>query len=161
MLGCPAGFGRRRGCQPEPFDIQAHYTKAEYRVPVRDGKRLFTVVPRAQDLQQDLPGADDPHALWLRPLWRGHTRRAAFAVGRVPEERLCLRLPGRARPLACPRASGSKCGLRFPVKRSNADGTKSSDAYDSIEWMLKHLTGQTGASVSGGVRTLASMPLQL
>ncbi len=34
----------------EKFDIKAHYTKQEFRIPMRDGVRLFTIVyaPRIQ-----------------------------------------------------------------------------------------------------------------
>ena len=31
-----------RQAPPTDFDVRAHYTKYEYRIPMRDGKKLFT-----------------------------------------------------------------------------------------------------------------------
>ena len=35
--------------------IKAHYTKYEYRIPMRDGKRLFTAVYVPKDDSQNYP----------------------------------------------------------------------------------------------------------
>src|SRR3569623_773043 len=40
---------------PEPFDVKAKYTKYEYRIPMRDGKRLFTDVYIPKDQSQKYP----------------------------------------------------------------------------------------------------------
>ena len=34
---------RRPRCDPEDY-VRSHYTKYEFRIPMRDGKRLFTAV---------------------------------------------------------------------------------------------------------------------
>ena len=43
-----------------PPDIKANYTKYEYRIPMRDGKRLFTAVYVPK--QQKPNVSDSPHA---------------------------------------------------------------------------------------------------
>ncbi|HEY6248188.1 MAG TPA: hypothetical protein VIX17_29910, partial [Pyrinomonadaceae bacterium] len=35
--------------------VKAHYTKYEYRIPMRDGKRLFTAVYVPKDMSQAYP----------------------------------------------------------------------------------------------------------
>src|SRR5580765_341366 len=39
----------------ESYDIKAHYTKAEYRIPMRDGVKLFTSVYIPKDASQKYP----------------------------------------------------------------------------------------------------------
>src|SRR6266436_5056006 len=39
----------------EDFDIPAHYAKYEYRIPMRDGKRLFTAVYMPKDASEKFP----------------------------------------------------------------------------------------------------------
>src|SRR5436305_15125796 len=41
--------------KPEPFDIKAHYTKYEHRIPVRDGVHLFTSVYVPTDTSHPYP----------------------------------------------------------------------------------------------------------
>src|ERR1700738_2424914 len=53
VLTC-AGFGDVATAQP-PDDIKANYTKYEYRIPMRDGKRLFTAVYVPKDDSKTYP----------------------------------------------------------------------------------------------------------
>src|ERR1051326_5499173 len=39
----------------EPFDLKAHYDKAEYRIPMRDGVKLFVAVYTPKDKSQRYP----------------------------------------------------------------------------------------------------------
>ncbi|WP_409984044.1 CocE/NonD family hydrolase [Roseateles sp.] len=143
MLGCLLAPAGAVAAEPEPFDIQAHYTKAEYRVPVRDGKRLFTVVHAPKDLSKTYPvlmirtpygcgpyGVDTPGGL--------HSPSDEFLKSGYVF--VCQDVRGRYM------SEGEWVEMRpqVPVKRSNADVDESSDAYDSIEWMLKHLPGHNG-----------------
>src|SRR5579872_3530206 len=41
--------------KPTPYDIKANYTKYEYRIPMRDGKKLFTAVYVPKDQSQTYP----------------------------------------------------------------------------------------------------------
>src|SRR5579885_3083155 len=41
--------------RPEPFDVKAYYTKYEYRIPMRDGARLFTAVYVPKDTSHPYP----------------------------------------------------------------------------------------------------------
>src|SRR4030088_833210 len=46
MFLAPAALFAQDPAKPEPPDdyIRSHYTKYEYRIPMRDGKKLFTAV---------------------------------------------------------------------------------------------------------------------
>lgn len=41
--------------KPEPFDLRAHYTKYEYRIPTRDGVHLFTSIYVPKDTSHPYP----------------------------------------------------------------------------------------------------------
>ena len=65
--------------------VRAHYTKYEYRIPMRDGVRLFTAVyvPKASAFPED-PGpvsvSHGPYALQCRTLRRRPLSRAAWPL---------------------------------------------------------------------------------
>ena len=49
---------------PKEDYVRAHYTKYEYRIPMRDGKRLFTAVYVPKDAaRRAVSVSDGPHAL--------------------------------------------------------------------------------------------------
>ena len=77
--------------------VKAHYTKYEYRIPMRDGVRLFTSVYVPKDTESALPDHAQPDALQ-----RSALRRRCVQVGPRPFAALRQRglhrgLPGRAR----------------------------------------------------------------
>ena len=41
--------------KPDDFDVKEHYTKYEYRIPMRDGVRLFTAVYVPKDFSRTYP----------------------------------------------------------------------------------------------------------
>ena len=89
---------------PNPKDkalaeIKAHYTKYEYRIPMRDGKRLFTAVYVPKDQSQTLSDPADAHAVQRQALRRRSVQGRPRPVAAVRQGGLHLRLPGRARPL--------------------------------------------------------------
>ena len=79
--------------------VQAHYTKYEYRIPMRDGAKLFTAVYVPKDDSQTYPIM----------LMRTPYSVAPYGVDQYPDSlrpgdlyaqgRLHLRLSGRARPV--------------------------------------------------------------
>src|SRR5438309_3484932 len=54
--------------------VQAHYTKFEYRIPMRDGVRLFTSVYVPKDDSQTYPILLDRTPYSLRPYGEDHYR---------------------------------------------------------------------------------------
>src|SRR5437763_15191042 len=53
----PALLSQDRPATPKPpeFDVKAHYTKYEYPIPMRDGKKLFTSVYVPKDASHSYP----------------------------------------------------------------------------------------------------------
>ena len=95
MLFCPA----KLPAQGLEY-VKAHYTKYEYRIPMRDGKRLFTAVYVPKDSWPKLSDPHDADALTAcGPYGVDQYRSDLGPSPLVRQGGLHLRLPGRARPL--------------------------------------------------------------
>jgi putative CocE/NonD family hydrolase len=123
--------------------VKAHYTKYEYRIPMRDGVRLFTAVYVPKDQSQLYPimlmrtpygvepyGEDayksdlGPSAAFGR---EGYIVAYQDVRGRWMSEGEFVNMrPHRAR------------------KENPTDIDESTDTYDTIEWLTKHVAGHNG-----------------
>ncbi len=124
--------------------LQQHYLKREYRIPMRDGVELFTAVYLPRDTSQTYPillwrtpysliryGEDVYPEKYIAP-WH-HLAREGFIFvfqdvrGRFMSEGEFVNMrPHRA------------------AKPSPADVDESSDTYDTIEWLLRHVPRHNG-----------------
>jgi len=152
-LGALAGARAAAGQAPEaPKEdyVKAHYTKYEYRIPMRDGKRLFTSVYVPKDSSQPYPILMD---------------RTPYSVGPYGEDQYKKRLG--------PSDEFEKAGYVFvyqdvrgrymsegdflemrphiEVKESPKDVDESSDTYDTIEFLLKHVANNNGKAGIWGI----------
>ncbi len=141
------------GAEPKPYDSREHYTKYEYRIPMRDGARLFTVVYAPKDGSKTYP------ILMLR---------TPYSVGALHGDALHY---GPDHQVAPPRHLGpsedfDRAGYLFvfqdvrgrwqsegkwlemtphrDAKKSPADVDESTDARDTIDWLLKNVPGHNG-----------------
>lgn len=121
----------------------ANYTKSEYRVPARDGARLFTVVYTPKDTAKTYPllllrtpygvgpyGPDQTPARFVPSpaFWRaGYIFVFQDVRGRMKSEGTFL----HGRP-------------HNPAKKGPTDVDESSDTFDTIEWLLKTVPGHNG-----------------
>ena len=69
---------------PTAAEIREHYTKHEYRIPMRDGTKLFTAVYIPKDTIAVLPLPDRSHALQRRSLWCRPLPKAPRPFTRFP-----------------------------------------------------------------------------
>lgn len=124
--------------------LQQHYLKREHRIPMRDGVELFTAVYLPRDTSQTYPillwrtpysliryGEDVYPEKYIAP-WH-HLAREGFIFvfqdvrGRFMSEGEFVNMrPHRA------------------VKPSPAEVDESSDTYDTIEWLLRHVPRHNG-----------------
>src|SRR5438874_4302713 len=128
---------------PKENYVKTHYTKYEYRIPVRDGKKLFTSVYVPKDSSQ-------PYPILMQ--------RTPYSVGPYGEDQYKKNLG--------PSDEFEKAGYIFvyqdvrgrylsegtyvemhphiDVKKSPQDVDDSSDTYDTIEFLLKHVANNNG-----------------
>lgn len=145
--------------------VASHYTKHEYRIPMRDGIHLFTAV-----FVPDDAGERHPFLLMRTPYGIG-----PYGEDRYSNSTLLLNLTRyyldrnyifvlqdvRGRYMS----EGTFTDVRpyIPDKTGNADIDESSDAYDTIDWLVKNIprnngrVGVKGTSYGGFYTTMAAI----
>lgn len=136
--------------EEKPVDVPATYTKYEYRIPMRDGVRLFTSVYVPKDTSGKYP-------LLLR---RSPYSCKPYGVDQYPA------LLGPSDPLARSgyiyvfqdvrgrwMSEGELVNMRPHIadKKSPRDVDESSDTYDTIDWLVKNIPGNNGRVGQWGV----------
>jgi len=133
---------------PQEDFVKAHYTKYEYRIPMRDGKKLFTAVYVPK--QSAFPTDPGPYPVMMD--------RTPYSVGPYGEDQYPAHLgPSdefekggyifvyqdvRGRWMS----EGEFVEMRPHIddKKSPQDVDDASDTYDTIEFLLKNVAGNNG-----------------
>ncbi len=120
-----------------------HYTKYEHRVPMRDGVRLHTTIYAPKDDTQTYPILLLRTPYGLRPYGSSAFTDPSGSLGKLAEDRFIFALQDvRGRN----GSEGEFVHVRpfHPRKQGPSDIDESSDAWDTIDWLVKHLTGHSG-----------------
>jgi putative CocE/NonD family hydrolase len=151
-LAAPTAFAQRQRPTDDKrlAEIKANYTKYEYRIPMRDGKRLFTAVYVPKDQSRTYPmmlnrtpysvgpyGADEYRdRLGPSPLFEksGYIFVLQDVRGRMMSE-------------------GDYVNMRPHIVHKNGpnDIDESSDTYDTIDWVLHHVHNNNGKVGQWGI----------
>ena len=135
------------GDKPPPYEPREHYTKYEYRVPVRDGAKLFTVVYLPKDAGQG--GKPYPMLMTRTPYSCGPYGVDRDGVRRVAPSEVFLKA---GYIFVCQDVRGrymSEGDWRvmtphLDLKRGPKDVDESSDMHDTVQWLLEHVPGHNG-----------------
>jgi hypothetical protein len=136
--------------EPSEDDVKAHYTKYEYRIPMRDGVHLFTAVYVPKDASRSYPflinrtpysvgpyGVDQfPRQLGPSPDFdrAGYIFVMQDVRGRYMSEGKFLEMTPH-----------------IDNKKSKQDVDNSSDLYDTIDWLLKNIPNNNGNAGIWGI----------
>jgi len=125
-----------------PYDVKAHYTKYEYRIPMRDGVRLFTIAYVPKDTSQAYPFllTRTPYGVapygedrYPKTVWAGEAFERAGYIFVYQDVRGRYQSEGN-----------------FIEEHPSIDHLKpgetdeSTDMYDTVEWLLKHVPNNNG-----------------
>ncbi|OLE12527.1 MAG: X-Pro dipeptidyl-peptidase, partial [Acidobacteria bacterium 13_1_20CM_4_56_7] len=144
-----AVFAQDKPEAPE-FDVKAHYTKYEYRIPMRDGVHLFTSVYVPKDSSQPYPFLIDRTPYSVAPYGVDAYRTR---LGPSPDfDRagyIFVFQDVRGRYMS----EGTFVEMRphIDVKKSKQDVDDSSDLYDTIDWLLKNVPNNNGNAGIWGI----------
>jgi hypothetical protein len=131
--------------------IVNNYHKEEVYIPMRDGKRLYTVIYKPKDNTEKHPilinrtpysigpyGADT-----FKPAWNSHY--SAY----FKEHYIIVNQDVRGKYMS----EGEFEDVRpyNPYKKENTDIDEASDTYDTIEWLLKNVKGNNGKVGAYGI----------
>ena len=132
------------------FDVKAHYTKYEYRIPMRDGARLFTSVYVPKDGSHSYPFLIVRTPYSVSPygvdLYRSH-------LGPSPDfdkaGYIFVYQDVRGRYLS--EGTFVEMTPHIDNKKSKQDVDDSSDLYDTIDWLLKNVANNNGNAGIWGI----------
>ena len=135
---------------PPAYDVKAHYTKYEFRIPMRDGVKLFTAVYVPKDashaypfLINRTPYGVDPYGPDRYPKSLGPSEsfeRDAF---------IFVYQDARGRFLS--EGDFVEVTPHKENKKSAKDVDESTDCYDTIEWLLRNVPNNNGKAGMYGI----------
>ena len=123
----------------EPYSVKAHYNKTAYRIPMRDGIKLYTVVYSPKDTTQDYPILiwRTPYSCW--PYGKDQYRRLPEELAK--EGFIFVYQDVRGRFMS----EGKFVNMRPYIPNKKGKQTdESSDAWDTEDWLVKHIPYNNG-----------------
>jgi uncharacterized protein len=135
---------------PPEFNVKEHYTKYEYRIPMRDGVHLFTSVYVPKDSSHAYPFLIDRTPYSVAPYGVDQYRTQ---LGPSPDfdsaGYIFVFQDVRGRYMS----EGTFVEMRPHIdnKKSNKDVDDSSDLYDTIDWLLKNIPNNNGNAGIWGI----------
>jgi putative CocE/NonD family hydrolase len=135
--------------------IREHYTKFEHRIPMRDGARLFTTVYVPKDasrtypiMLQRTPYSVAPYGIDNYPEEKNarNVRRFAPSNAFVKEGYIFAHQDVRGRLMS----EGTFVDVR-PHAAKKGDIDESTDAWDTIDWLVKNVPSNNGRVGAWGI----------
>src|SRR5215472_7458218 len=128
---------------PKEDYVKTHYTKYEYRIPMRDGKKLFTSVYVPKDTSQPYPILMDRTPYNVGPYGEDQYKKQIGPSDEFEKAGYIIVYQDvRGRYMS----EGDFVEMHPHVdnKKSVKDVDDSSDMYDTIEFLLKHVPNNNG-----------------
>ncbi|MDB6113616.1 MAG: hydrolase CocE/NonD family protein [Lacunisphaera sp.] len=129
---------------PPPGEyVRSHYTKYEFRIPMRDGKKLFTAVYVPKDTAQTWPFLMTRMPYDVKPYGEDQYRTTLGPSDEFEKSGyIFVYQDVRGRFLS--EGTWLEMTPHRDNKRGPADVDESSDTYDTIEFLLKHVPNHNG-----------------
>jgi putative CocE/NonD family hydrolase len=125
------------------FEVREQYTKYEYRIPMRDGVRLFTSVLVPKDTSTSYPFLITRSPFGVGPYGPDEFFPVSHQTRALLEARyIVVRQDVRGRLMS--EGSFTHVTPHQPDKRSPADVDESTDMWDTVEWLLEHVPNHNG-----------------
>ncbi|MBI1903828.1 MAG: CocE/NonD family hydrolase [Planctomycetia bacterium] len=123
--------------------VKANFTKYEYKIPMRDGAKLFTAVYVPKDTSKTYPILMSRTPYSCRPYGADRYRDSVGPSEILAREGFIFAyqdVRGRWN------SEGEFVNMRphVPNKKSPADIDESSDTYDTVEWLIYNVRGHNG-----------------
>lgn len=134
---------------PREFDVKAHYDKSEQMIAMRDGVKLFTAIYSPKDRSQQYPlllvrtpYSAAPYGADAFP----SPERMAPSEDFLRDGYIFVFQEGRGTH----KSEGEYLDLR-PIRTTTEDTDETTDTYDSIDWLVKHVPGNNGRVGQWGI----------
>jgi uncharacterized protein len=149
VFAVAALFAQTKPEEPS-FDVKAHYTKYEYRIPMRDGVHLFTSVYVPKDASHAYPFLIDRTPYSVAPYGVDQFRKQLGPSVEFDKAGYIFVFQDvRGRYMS----EGTFVEMRPHIdnKKSSKDVDDSSDLYDTIDWLLKNVANNNGKAGIWGI----------
>jgi putative CocE/NonD family hydrolase len=142
--------GAAQAAPDDKPDLRASYTKYEYRIPMRDGTRLFTVVYVPKDNSHSYPFMVQrtPYSAGVNV--DGHSQYGVDFTPKsfgLPREftdsgYIFVRQDVRGRYMS--EGKWQEMTPHAKTQRLAGEGNESQDMHDTVDWLLKHVANNNG-----------------
>ncbi len=132
------------------FDVKEHYTKYEYRIPMRDGVHLFTAVYVPKDSSHTYPFLINRTPYSVAPYGVDQYRKQLGPSVEFDKAGYIFVFQDvRGRYMS----EGTFVEMRPHIdnKKSNKDVDDASDMYDTVDWLLKNVPNNNGNAGIWGI----------
>ena len=123
--------------------VRQHYDLKEYRIPMRDGVELFTVVYTPKDTSKKA-------AILLNRTCYNASNSTDFKVGSYPSKYIWrdgyifVFQDVRGRYMSGGTFDNMRPNIPGNIRRNKKDIDESSDTWDTIDWLVKNIKGNNG-----------------
>ena len=132
------------------WNVREHYTKYEYRIPMRDGTRLFTVVYVPKDSSKRYPFLMDrtPYSVAVRAGDESQYGVDFYPASLGPSHDfetagyIFVRQDVRGRFMS--EGKWQEMTPHVNPKRAKGEGVESEDMHDTVDWLLKNVANNNG-----------------
>jgi putative CocE/NonD family hydrolase len=142
-LAASCAFAQEAKDAPKEDYVKSHYTKYEYRIPMRDGVKLFTSVYVPKGDSQPYPILIDRTPYSVAPYGEDQYKKALGPSDEFEKAGYIFAYQDvRGRYLS--EGKFIEMTPHIDDKKSPRDVDDSSDMYDTIEFLLKHVANNNG-----------------
>lgn len=130
--------------------INNNYTKHEFRIPMRDGVKLFTIVYTPKDTLQQYPFLINRTPYSVAPYGEDNYRKRLGPNPRfVQEKYIFVYQDVRGRHMS--EGQFKEMTPAIDQKKDSTQVDESSDTYDTIDWLLKNIRNNNGKAGIYGI----------
>ena len=149
-----AGFGPHAAAADTPaapkYSLREHYTKYEFRIPMRDGVRLFTTVYVPKDSSKSYPFLVQrtPYSAGVQAENELHYGEDFYPEHIGPSEEfetsgyIFVKQDVRGRYMS--EGKWQEMTPHVNPNRAKGEGNESEDMHDTVEWLLKNVANNNG-----------------
>ena len=144
LLAVPSIWSRSHHADAPPeFNVKEHYTKYEFRIPMRDGKLLFTSVYVPKDSSRTYPFMVDRTPYSVAPYGVDQYRKSLGPSDEFQRAGyIFVYQDVRGRYMS--EGEFVEMHPHIDNKKSKNDVDDSSDMYDTVDWLLKNVPNNNG-----------------
>ncbi|KQV40093.1 CocE/NonD family hydrolase [Massilia sp. Root335] len=153
----PAAVHAADDARPAPRDLRETYTKYEYRIPMRDGTKLFTVVYVPKDASKAYPFLINrtPYSAGVQAEGELHYGEDWYPKQIGPSKEfedagyIFVKQDVRGRYMS--EGKWQEMTPHVNPRRAAGEGQESQDMYDTMEWLLKNVPNNNGKAGIWGI----------